>query len=49
VFLVPEEHPLLLEAARSKAIPIYGLNYRDKRDDALPWLSELEIPTSERF
>ena len=43
-FSCREEHPLLLEAARSKAIPIYGLNYRDKRDEALQWLSELGDP-----
>jgi cytochrome c biogenesis protein CcmG/thiol:disulfide interchange protein DsbE len=35
---------LLLEASRSGAIPIYGLNYRDKRDDALAWLGELGDP-----
>src|SRR6266436_5631225 len=25
-----EEHPLLLDYARSAAVPIYGLNYKDK-------------------
>lgn len=39
-----DEHPLLLEYARSKAIPIYGLNYKDKREDALSWLGELGDP-----
>lgn len=39
-----DEHPLLLEYARSKALPIYGLNYKDKRDDALAWLGELGDP-----
>jgi cytochrome c biogenesis protein CcmG/thiol:disulfide interchange protein DsbE len=39
-----EEHPLLLEYARSGAIPIYGLNYKDKGDDALSWLTELGDP-----
>lgn len=39
-----EEHPLLLELARSGAVPIYGLNYKDKREDALPWLNELGNP-----
>jgi cytochrome c biogenesis protein CcmG/thiol:disulfide interchange protein DsbE len=39
-----EEHPLLLEYARSGAVPIYGLNYKDKSDDALAWLAELGDP-----
>jgi cytochrome c biogenesis protein CcmG/thiol:disulfide interchange protein DsbE len=39
-----EEHPLLFEYARSGAVPIYGLNYRDKREDALAWLGELGDP-----
>ncbi|HEV2828447.1 MAG TPA: DsbE family thiol:disulfide interchange protein [Pyrinomonadaceae bacterium] len=39
-----DEHPLLLEYARSKAVPIYGLNYKDKREDALAWLGDLGDP-----
>lgn len=39
-----DEHPLLLEYARSGEVPIYGLNYRDKREDALSWLGELGDP-----
>lgn len=39
-----EEHPVLLELARSGAVPIYGLNYKDKREDALSWLNELGDP-----
>ena len=39
-----DEHPLLIEYARSGALPIYGLNYRDKREDALAWLGELGDP-----
>ena len=39
-----DEHPLLLEYARSRAVPIYGLNYKDKREDALSWLGELGDP-----
>lgn len=39
-----DEHPLLLEYARSGAVPIYGLNYKDKREDALSWLGELGDP-----
>lgn len=39
-----EEHPMLLELGRSGAVPIYGLNYKDKREDALSWLNELGDP-----
>ncbi|MFN2532302.1 MAG: DsbE family thiol:disulfide interchange protein [Pyrinomonadaceae bacterium] len=39
-----EEHPLLLEYARSGAVPIYGLNYKDRRQDALSWLGDLGDP-----
>lgn len=39
-----EEHPILLELARSGAVPLYGLNYKDKREDAVSWLSELGNP-----
>jgi cytochrome c biogenesis protein CcmG, thiol:disulfide interchange protein DsbE len=34
------EHPLLVELAGSGAVPIYGLNYKDKRGDALAWLAK---------
>ena len=33
-----EEHPLLLEFAKKRVVPVYGLNYKDARDEALPWL-----------
>ena len=39
-----EEHPLLIEYAKSGAVPIYGLNWKDKRDDALAWLNDLGDP-----
>jgi cytochrome c biogenesis protein CcmG, thiol:disulfide interchange protein DsbE len=39
-----DEHPLLLQYARSGALPIYGLNYKDNREDALSWLGELGDP-----
>ena len=39
-----EEHPLLLELARSGSVPLYGLNYKDKREDAISWLRELGDP-----
>jgi cytochrome c biogenesis protein CcmG/thiol:disulfide interchange protein DsbE len=39
-----EEHPLLLEYAKSGAVPIYGLNYKNERAEALGWLEELGDP-----
>ncbi len=39
-----EEHPFLLEIAKSGAVPIYGLSWKDKREDALAVLSELGDP-----
>ncbi len=34
-----QEHPFMMELARSGALTIYGLNYKDERDDALAWLA----------
>jgi len=39
-----DEHAMLLQIARDGVVPIYGLNYRDKREDALSWLNELGDP-----
>ena len=39
-----DEHPLLIEYAKTKAVPIYGLNWKDQREDALAWLDELGDP-----
>jgi len=39
-----EEHPMLLEIERSGAVPIYGLDSKDKRGDAIAWLRELGDP-----
>ena len=43
-FSCRDEHPLLIEYARGGAVPIYGLNYKDKPEDALAWLGELGDP-----
>jgi cytochrome c biogenesis protein CcmG/thiol:disulfide interchange protein DsbE len=32
------EHPIVTELARSGIAPVVGLNYKDEREDALPWL-----------
>lgn len=39
-----QEHPLLVEFSRTGEVPIYGLNYKDKRGDALVWLERLGNP-----
>ena len=39
-----EEHPFLMEIAKSGVVPIYGLSWKDKREDALAVLSELGDP-----
>jgi cytochrome c biogenesis protein CcmG/thiol:disulfide interchange protein DsbE len=35
-----EEHPVLVQFARQNVVPIYGLNYKDKRAEALSWLAK---------
>jgi len=35
-----QEHPLLVELAKTGVVPIYGLNYKDERDAGLQWLNE---------
>src|ERR1041384_5308653 len=39
-----DEHPYLLEYSKLGVVPIYGLNYKDDRQDALAWLSDLGDP-----
>jgi cytochrome c biogenesis protein CcmG, thiol:disulfide interchange protein DsbE len=38
------EHPLLVEIGRSKVVPLVGLNYKDKRPDALKFLGQQGNP-----
>lgn len=38
------EHPLLMELAAEGRVPIYGINYKDKPEDARRWLAELGDP-----
>jgi cytochrome c biogenesis protein CcmG, thiol:disulfide interchange protein DsbE len=35
-----EEHPLLLQLAKAKIVPVYGLDYKDKTEQALAWLAQ---------
>ena len=38
------EHPLLVDIAKAGKVPVYGLNYKDQRPDALEWLRRLGDP-----
>lgn len=38
------EHPVLLKLARSGLVNIYGLNYKDRREDAIRWLDHYGDP-----
>ena len=39
-----QEHALLVELSKTGAVPLYGLNYKDKRADALGWLGQFGNP-----
>jgi cytochrome c biogenesis protein CcmG/thiol:disulfide interchange protein DsbE len=39
-----EEHPVLLNIAKQNVVPIYGLNYKDERPDAVGWLNRFGNP-----
>jgi cytochrome c biogenesis protein CcmG/thiol:disulfide interchange protein DsbE len=39
-----DEHPVLVELAKRKRIPLYGLNWKDKREDAVAWLERFGDP-----
>ena len=39
-----EEHPFWMQLSRQHAVPIHGLNYKDKPRDAQRWLDELGDP-----
>jgi cytochrome c biogenesis protein CcmG/thiol:disulfide interchange protein DsbE len=38
------EHPVLVELAKSGALPIYGLNYKDARAEGIAWLERYGDP-----
>jgi len=38
------EHPLLMRIAEQNLVPIYGINYKNKKEEALAWLNELGNP-----
>ena len=35
-----EEHPLLVSLSEQNIVPIYGLDYKDKREDGMRWLQK---------
>lgn len=35
-----DEHPLLVQFSKQNVVPIYGLNHKDQRADALKWLGK---------
>ena len=39
-----QEHPLLMKLSRQNFVPIHGLNYKDKPDEAADWLDALGDP-----
>ena len=39
-----DEHPVLMGLARSNTIPIYGLNYKDGRQEGIEWLRRFGDP-----
>lgn len=39
-----EEHPVLMDLAQQNIVPIYGLDYKDKREDALMQISRAGNP-----
>lgn len=38
------EHPLLMELERNGDVPVHGLNYKDRPEDAEDWLTRLGDP-----
>lgn len=38
------EHDALTRLAQSGRVPVYGLNYKDRREDALRWLGQFGDP-----
>ena len=34
------EHPLFMELSRRNLVPLYGMDYKDKREDGMAWLQK---------
>jgi cytochrome c biogenesis protein CcmG, thiol:disulfide interchange protein DsbE len=39
-----EEHPVLMQLAKTGEVPIYGMDYKDRREEALAWLNRWGNP-----
>lgn len=39
-----DEHAVLLALAADHRVPVYGINYKDRREDAVAWLRRLGDP-----
>ncbi len=39
-----QEHPLLMDLAKTRVVPIVGLNYKDQPDEAAAWLRQFGDP-----
>ena len=39
-----EEHPVLVALAKRNELPVLGLNYKDKNDEAMKWLAQFGNP-----
>jgi cytochrome c biogenesis protein CcmG/thiol:disulfide interchange protein DsbE len=39
-----DEHPILVDLARSRVVPVVGLNYKDKPQEAKAWLKQFGDP-----
>lgn len=39
-----DEHPVLVELARDRVVPLIGLNYKDKPQEARAWLKQFGDP-----
>jgi cytochrome c biogenesis protein CcmG, thiol:disulfide interchange protein DsbE len=39
-----QEHPVLLDLAKTGAVPVVGMNYKDERKDSVAWLKDLGDP-----
>jgi len=44
-----EEHPVLLDFAKKRVVPVYGLNYKDTRPEASAWLARFGNPYDASF
>ena len=39
-----QEHPVLMDLAKQKEVPILGLNYKDVREEGINWLAQYGNP-----